>query len=135
MTHRPNVIPPNSPHNPNVRILQAQNRRNSRWLALDVGLSATLWTLPLAFIAATLVFPGTWIIVAGSQDCEAYPATCMEPNDILQELALGTATALVVGLVGTALCTRLRWPHLPVAVIGAAILTWTWIAAFGFAYS
>ncbi|MFD3706139.1 hypothetical protein ACFWUP_23620 [Nocardia sp. NPDC058658] len=135
MTYHPNVNPPNSPHNSNPRERQAQNRRSSRWLALDVGLSAILWTLPLVFIAATLVFPGTWIIVAGSQDCQAYPATCMEPYDILQELALGTAAAVVVGLAGTALCTRLRWPHLPVAVIGAAILAWTWIAAFGFAFS
>ncbi|MFC9665166.1 hypothetical protein ACFVJ5_33490 [Nocardia sp. NPDC127606] len=77
---------------------------------LDICLAAALWLLPLAFIVLTLIFPGTWIIVASSQDCVKYPTTCMDPYDIPKELILGTGLALVFGLAGTALSTTRRWP-------------------------
>jgi len=80
----------------------------------------------LGAIILTLMFPGTWIIVASAQDCQEYPATFMEPYDILPELGIGVAIAAVVGLIGTSLCVWLRWTHLPVAVLGVTILIWTW---------
>ncbi|UGT53963.1 hypothetical protein [Nocardia asteroides] len=135
MTYQPNVSSSNTPHVPDLGNGRTLSHRRSRWLALDLGLSAALWILPLAVIMVTLIFPGTWIIVASAQDCQKYPTTCMEPYDILQELAIGVIIAGVVALVGTGLCVWRRWRHAPVAAIGAAILTWTWIEAFGFAFS
>ncbi len=135
----PHVNPPQYSHQPDFRDQyarhQAQNRRHRWWHTLDICLAAALWLLPLAFIVLTLIFPGTWIIVASSQDCVKYPTTCMDPYDIPKDLILGTGLALVIGLAGTALSTTRRWPHLPAAIIGAVILMWTWVAAFGTAFA